>query len=216
MTRIPGKATGLLVLLLAAALPGCRDEPPPEAATELRNLAIDAALGDRIAQYDLAVEFYRGKRLPQDYAKAAKLWRQVAAQGDVNATNNLGYLAYHGLGGPASPAEGVRLWREAAARGHPESQVHLGYAAEQGKGMPLDRVEAYARYEAAVLLGDRSRDPVDREIVRDAVESRDALRPRLSAQERAAAERRAAEYARVPLRKRGDEALDSRVTTGSR
>jgi hypothetical protein len=214
--RIPGKTAGLLVLLLAASLPGCRTEPPPEAAIELRDLAIDAALGDRIAQYDLAVEFYRGNRLPRDYAKAGKLWRQAAAQGDVDATNNLGFLAYNGLDGPASPAEGVRLWQEAAAKGHPESQYHLGYAAEQGKGMPLDRVEAYARYEAAVLIGDRSRDPVDGDIVRDAVESRDALRPRLSAQERADAERRAAEYARVPVRKRGDEAPDSRVATGGR
>lgn len=111
---------------------------------EIQDLAIEAALGDADAQYNLAVEFHKGEAIPQDLAKAAELWRMAVKGGVVSAYNNLGHLTYYGRGIKRNFAEGIRLWRVAATNGHAESQVHLAYAYSDGKFLKKDYVESYA------------------------------------------------------------------------
>ncbi|HEX8692840.1 MAG TPA: hypothetical protein VF746_10495 [Longimicrobium sp.] len=181
----------ILVLLLATA--GCQRKAACDA--ELQALAIDAALGDRQARYNLAVQFYRGEKVPRDYAKAGALWRQAAAQGDLSAKNNLGFLLYHGYGMPAAPAEAVALWREAATGGQSEAHWHLGQVARDGKLRAPDPVEAYARFRAAILIAGRSSDATEGEIAKDARADLWKLRPRLSPEQVRVGEARAAAYA---------------------
>src|SRR6185295_9172862 len=119
------------VLLFLAGIPVCGQAKKEEC--RLQEMAIDAALGNSDAQYDLGVEFHRGVDLPQDFAKAAMMWRMASNAGVIEAHNNLGYLTYYGKGAKQDYAEGLRLWRLAAGRGFAESQVHIADAYSDGK-----------------------------------------------------------------------------------
>lgn len=162
---------------------------------ELQQLAIDAATGDSIAEYDLAVEFYTGKRIARDYGKAAFLWRQAAERGVPNALSNLGFLTYNGYGIRADPAAAVQMWTRVAAEGGIEANYHLGVAAREGKGMARSTAEAYARFRAAELMAERSGEPTDRTIAENARTELRKLKPILRSAERTEGEARARTYA---------------------
>lgn len=110
----------------------------------VQDFAIEAALGNAVAQYNLGVELYRGERLEQNLEKAAALWRMAVASGNVPAHNSLGYLVFFGRGVQRDPEEGLRLWRFAAERGHAESQFHLASVYMTGRHLPRDYALAYA------------------------------------------------------------------------
>jgi TPR repeat protein len=131
----------LFILIISSSVYGQKSDKP---TCELQQLAIDAALGDSVAQHDLGVEFYSGKNIPQDYNKAATMWRLSGNQGNAQALNNLGYLTYYGKGIKQDYAEGVRLWRLAAEKGFAESQAHIGCAYLKGNFLNQDFIEAYA------------------------------------------------------------------------
>jgi len=179
------------VVILSACRPGA------QASCELQDLAIDAASGDPVAQYNLAVEFYTGKRIARDYARAAVLWRQSAARGNTTAKSNLGFLTYHGWGVRADPALAVRLLTEAAASGESDANYHLGVASLEGKGTEPDRAEAYARFRAAELMADTADDDVGARIAMDARAELRKLEPILLSDERRTGEARARTYASV-------------------
>ncbi len=129
---------------------------PASGNCEVQQLAINAALGDSAAQYNLAVHFYSGNGVPKDWAKSAILWGHAVKAGNIPAHNNLGYLNYYGGNGYiAKPAEGIRLWRIAAAKGFPESQVHLGVAYYDGIVLPVNLVEAWAWLETGKVTSAR-------------------------------------------------------------
>lgn len=119
-------------------------QKPTSTGCELQDIAIDAALGDPIAQHDIGVAFYTGKGVPQDYGKAAIMWQKASDGGNIQAFNNLGYLTYYGKGVKQDFAEGIRLWRIAAEKGFAEPQFHIGQAHFDGKYLKKDFVEAYA------------------------------------------------------------------------
>src|SRR5688572_29468011 len=125
------KIIPLMVTLLGFTIFSSAQAPASRKSSsncEVQELAIEAALGDKTAQYNLAVAFFTGERVPRDYSKSAVLWRLAVKDGNLGAHNNLGYLMYYGQGTKQDYAEGVRLWRVAAERGMPESQIHLGFA----------------------------------------------------------------------------------------
>lgn len=130
--------------LLFLFVPLNAQTPTSPPRCDIQALAIDAALGDADAQYNLAVEFHKGEKVPQDLAKSAALWKLAGKGGVVSAYNNLGHLTYYGRGIKQNYAEGIRLWRLAATQGHPESMVHLAYAHSHGKYLKIDYVEAHA------------------------------------------------------------------------
>lgn len=130
-----------LGIALLASLANSQNSP---SNCDIQALAIEAALGNRTAQYNLAVEFHRGEKVAQDLAKAATLWRLSAKAGDIDSHNNLGHLTYYGRGIKQNFAEGIRLWRIAATNGHSESMVHMAHAHADGKFLKIDYVEAFA------------------------------------------------------------------------
>jgi TPR repeat protein len=145
--------------LLLSFVPGKAQTPSAPPSCEIQALAIEAALGGADAQYNLAVEFHKGDKVPQDFAKSAALWKMAAKGGVVSAYNNLGHLTYYGRGIKQDYAEGIRLWRVAATQGHPESLVHLAYAYSHGKFLKIDYVEAYAWAAAGKQAAIRDTDP---------------------------------------------------------
>jgi TPR repeat protein len=188
----------LILLLLAITTPA--QEASPKCV--LQQLAIDAALGDPMAQYNLGVEFFRGSELPQDYAKAASLWRKASDTGGIEASNNLGFLKYYGLPGVERDyAEGIRLWRFAAERGHAEAQVHMGQAYSDGRFLKNDFIEAYAWAKAGKHYSSKMSEklenaPLGEAVGRDAEKVLGQVRTKLSNVELAAAEKKAADYIR--------------------
>jgi len=129
---------------------------PARAECAVEPLAIAAALDDPVAQYNLAVELYRGECVERDLAKAAALWRLAAEAGNVSAHNNLGFLLFRGEGVAQDEAEGLRLWRHAAERGHAESQAHLAWAYLEGRAVPRDRVLAWAWARTSLVSSARA------------------------------------------------------------
>ena len=133
---------GVIILVLTATLP--YKQSTTDSKCFLQDLAIDAALGDPVAQHNLGVEFHRGVNVERDYSKAATMWRLSSSAGVIESYNNLGHLTYNGKGVKQDFAEGLRLWRIAAEKGFAESQVHIGYAYSDGKHLKQDHIEAYA------------------------------------------------------------------------
>jgi hypothetical protein len=165
----------------------------------LQEMAINAALGDATAQYNLGVEFYRGEDVPRDYSKAAVMWRRASDGGIIAAFNNLGYLTYNGYGVKQDYAEGVRLWRVAAEKGLAESQVHLGQAYSDGKYLGRDYIEAYAwaeagRYNAEQQIKMNDYPDIARKILEMAKNFLLATRRNLTTKQLAQAEVKAKEY----------------------
>ena len=162
---------------------------------DLQALAIEAALGDPEAQYNLAVEFHQGEKVPQDLAKAADLWKMAAKGGVVSAYNNLGHLTYYGRGIKRNFAEGIRLWRIAAMKGHSESQVHLAFAYSDGKFLKKNYVEAFAWATAGKQIALRNNHPDMKKAVSEmAAEILAEIAPNLNTAQLTFARRRAALY----------------------
>ncbi len=166
----------------------------------LQDLAVEAALGNELALYNLGVEFFRGVKLPRDYAKAADLWRRSSDAGNVGASNNLGFLKYYGRPGVEQDyTEALRLWRSAAERGYAESQVHLGQAYSDGRFLKLDLIEAYAWAKAGKHYSHKMTEIIDdpqigEKVAEDAEKVLADARKKLSRAEIAEAEKKAAEY----------------------
>jgi TPR repeat protein len=187
-----------LTLLLLATTIQAQEQSPK---CPIQQLAINAAIGDDVAQYNLGVEFFRGANVPQDYAKAANLWRKASDAGNTGASNNLGFLIYYGMGVEQDYPEGIRLWRLAAGRGLAESQVHMAQAYSDGRFLKNDLIEAYAWAKAgkhnSISMEETMENPQIAELVaRDADKVLAQVGRKLSHIERAAAEKKAAEYIR--------------------
>lgn len=168
-----------------------------ESACEVEQLAIDAALGKTVAQYNLAVRFYTGNGVPKDWSKSAYLWGKAVEAGEIKAYNNLGYVNYHGGNGhTANPEEGIKLWRRAAKVGFAESQLFLGTAYSDGKVLPIDLVEAYAwtetgKYSAARL---DEKNVTKKPLLASADEKLDALTAKMTPAQLAAGKARAKSF----------------------
>ncbi|MGH9365027.1 MAG: TonB family protein [Thermoanaerobaculia bacterium] len=168
----------------------------------LEDLESRAGRGDRLAQYRLAQEFYRGEIVPPDLAKSAHFLRLASDQGDPSAASNLGYLLYNGYGVQRDSNEAIRLWYIAADQGQPEAHLHLSRASSEGENLPLDYFEAYARARAAEILsvslpGDafHASDQAMQKMAAAARAEESRLRSRLSDAELQIADERAREYA---------------------
>lgn len=184
---------GILVLIVPITLP--YKQAANERNCKLQDLAIDAALGDSLAQHNLGVAFHRGQDIERDYGKAAIMWRQSSSAGVLESYNNLGHLTYYGRGVKQDYAEGLRLWRIAAEKGFAESQVHLGYAYSDGKHLKQDYVEAYAWAKAGKHYAAKIKDAeLGKAIEKMAVELLDETHGRLSEAQMKEAERKASEY----------------------
>jgi TPR repeat protein len=182
---------GVIALVLSLTLPYHQELQNPQCM--IQALAIEAALGDPMAQHNLGVAFHVGKDLPQDFSKSAILWRLSSNAGVRESQNNLGHLLYYGRGVKQNYAEGIQLWREAAENGFAESQLHLASAYTDGRFLNRDDVKAYAWAKAGKHFApqnpelEKAHDEQAEKLLRN-------LRGRMTKAQMAEAETKAAEY----------------------
>jgi uncharacterized protein len=84
-----------------------------------------------------------------DYATAAKWFRQAAEQGNAEAQFYLGALYGKGDGVQRDYAAALTWYRKAAEQGHAGAQFNLGVAYANGEGVRRDYVSALTWYRKA-------------------------------------------------------------------
>ena len=161
-----------------------------------------AGAGDARAQSMLALLYYRGRGVTQDYKEAVKWFRRAADQIDAAAPFYLGIMSAEGEGMPQNHAEAASWFRLAAERGNPEAQYNLGLAYATGIGVSPDNISAHMWLNLAAT-GFASSDTGRRNI---AVHNRDAVAAAMKPAQVAEAQRLAsAWHAAADVRVAADE-----------
>ena len=106
----------LLVLIIAT----------PIFAVDYNTMLQKAEEGNANAQFTLGYMYYHGIEVVQDYAAAAKWYRQSAKQDNASAQYYLGYIYYSGQGVAQDYAEAAKWYRQAAAQGNADAQLNMG------------------------------------------------------------------------------------------
>jgi len=109
--------------------------------------------GNLMAQFNLGLVHEKGRGVTQDYAEAAKWYRQAAEQGFAPAQNNLGNLYAQGFGVAKDSAEAFKWHLKAAERGHAPAQANVALDYEKGLGTAKDQAQAVEWYRKAAGQG---------------------------------------------------------------
>jgi S1-C subfamily serine protease len=141
------------VFLLVVLCAGLQLHAQQSDTNSVENINAKAESGDAIAQHNLALRYFYGKGVPENYAEAAKWYRKAADQGDASAQSMLGYFYYFGVGVTVDYAEAVKWYRKAAEQGDSNGQNNLGRCYETGNGVAKDYVEAYKWLNLASAQG---------------------------------------------------------------
>jgi uncharacterized protein len=149
-----------------------------------------ADAGDARAQSILALLYYEGSGVAQDYQEAAKWFRRAADQGDATGQLYLGIMFAQGRGVPQDPAEAATWFRRAADRGDAGAQYNLGLAYATGEGVSPDNVSAHMWFNLAAARYPPS-DTRDR---RDAIRNRNVVAGKMTPEQVAEAEKLAREW----------------------
>lgn len=110
----------------------------PNDATELSN--------DEAKQ--MAIRYYYGRGVPQDYGKAAQYFRIAAEKGDPVAQGALGQLYSDGQGVEKDVFQGFKWYLKAAENGNIDAQSNVALAYGLGKGTAPNAKESF-RWELA-------------------------------------------------------------------
>lgn len=112
-----------------------------------------ATEGNPSAYYDLAVIYFYGKQVPQDYKKARDLFQKAVDKIDKNdiiaglglslAENKLAEMYLKGYGGEQNYFQAAQLYQSSASKGYKWSQLELGKLYVAGLGVVQDYVQAY-------------------------------------------------------------------------
>jgi TPR repeat protein len=109
----------------------------------LASLQTQAAQGNAQAELDLGRAYHLGKGVPQDFTKAAELYRQAGAQGNAKAMYNLGYMYDHAQGVTKDSAMAAQWFQKSADLGLAAGQLQIGLAYFSGDdGLKQDYVAA--------------------------------------------------------------------------
>ena len=119
--------------------------------TALIFLRPQAEQGDVNAQYGLALMYFNGEGVPQDFTEAEKWWLLAAEQGHAEAQADLAYMYENGLG-VQDNNEAVKWYRKAAEQGNREARYNLGLMYYIGE----DIVQAHVWLGIAAALGDEN------------------------------------------------------------
>lgn len=98
--------------------------------------------GDAVAQYGLALVYYKGEGVTRDYKEAAKWFRQAAEQGHVQSQRILGNLYFAGRGVERDDEAAFRWTNLAARQGNADAQIRLEYHYGYGVGVVKNRETA--------------------------------------------------------------------------
>jgi TPR repeat protein len=103
--------------------------------------AEEAAKGNSMAQFNLAVLYLTGRGVERDISKAVDWHLKAAAQGLPAAEHGLGVIYYQGLAVDKDYAQALKWFRRAAARGFAESEFNIGVMYFNRQGVKRDDIE---------------------------------------------------------------------------
>ncbi len=139
----------------------------PDQEAELQAIRQAARAGDADAQLALGGLYEHGKKVPRNYAQAARWYYQAAVQGNGAALFRLGHLFEFGNGVEQSARQAARWYRRAAEHGHRKAFHQLATRYHEGRGLPQDRVLAHTWYSLAVDEGDESAENLRKWLARE-------------------------------------------------
>jgi uncharacterized protein len=116
-----------------------------------------------------------------EYARAARMFTDLAADGNARAQTYLGYMYANGVGVPQNFKVAAGWYRCASQQGIPSAQYMLGLMYDKGQGVPQDYVMAYVLLDLAVAGAGPERERWV--LIRDAVASKLSLIERNRAQQ---------------------------------
>ncbi|MFL6798782.1 MAG: tetratricopeptide repeat protein [Xanthobacteraceae bacterium] len=116
-------------------------------------LAQAAKLGHTGASYNLGVLYIEGQAFPQDFARAAELFRIAAQAGNPEAQYALATLYKEGRGVPKDFAEAARLLAAATLADHTDAQVEYAIALFNGTGVTRNEELAVTLLKKAARKG---------------------------------------------------------------
>jgi len=105
------------------------------------------------AQYNLAICYYYGNGVEQDYEEAVRWLQKAVEQGNAAAQCMLGARYYDGKGIKQDYKEAVRWFLRAALQGSATAQYNLGRCIFDGKGAKEDHEEAVKWIRKAAKQG---------------------------------------------------------------
>lgn len=112
-------------------------------AQGIDQLKTRAESGDDKAQYDLAVAYYKGNGVPQNYMQAFRWFDSAARKGNADAQFSLGVMFLNGQGVAHHEYSQAAIWfRKAAEQGHVKAQFNLGLMYSKGEGVTKDYTSA--------------------------------------------------------------------------
>lgn len=134
-------------------------------ATALREFTEAAEAGLDLAQYNLAILYYTGQGVEQNYEEAYRWTLAAAEQGHLNSQVNLASLYYYGTGTAQNYEEALRWNTIAAEEGqHPGAQHSLAKMYQLGEGTPVDLAKAHFWASAALQNENREAEKLLREV----------------------------------------------------
>ena len=110
--------------------------------TALKEFRVAAELGQRVAQFQLAMMLLEGVGVSCDHTLAYHWFHRAAEQGDAASLNKLGWMCEAGFGVERDQARAVNWFRQAAERGHLEAQFNLAAKYDNGEGVTQNYSEA--------------------------------------------------------------------------
>ncbi len=112
-------ATGAV---LSALLIGCQGQPDFDSgvaalkrgdyATAFQEMHPLAEQGNPVAQYNVALMYFKGRGVPQNSAEAERWYTKSAEQGNTGAQRNLGFMYLNGQGIPRNYTQAEKWFRE--------------------------------------------------------------------------------------------------------
>ncbi|QCE32809.1 FRG domain-containing protein [Acetobacteraceae bacterium] len=113
-----------------------------------------AETGDKEAQFNLGVMYYRGEGCEQDVSKAREYFQKAADQGDADAQCNLGIMYQNGDGGEQNFTKAREYFEKSADQGDAKAQFNLGLMHQNGDDTEPDFSKAREYFEKSADQGD--------------------------------------------------------------
>ena len=113
------------------------------------------SVGSAACMNDLGALYYMGELVPQDYARAAKLYEQAMDHGCFQSIINLGYIYEYGRAGEADHQKAYQCYALASAlQPSCEAVYKLGDMYSRGEAVPSSMGKACQLWERSLELAE--------------------------------------------------------------